>query len=120
VTIKEKTPPKANGRPKKSLTADNILNIKKLSALFCSWDEIADYIGWSKSTLEKKAEAKEAFKLGVSTGKTSLKRNMFRMAGKNATMAIWMSKIHLGYKEQQQVETDGDGAAHVTIGAFKG
>ena len=120
MAIKEKRVPKANGRPRKVLSKEDAENVVKLAGIMASWDEIASHIGWSKSTLEKNADAKEAYRIGMDNGRCSLKRAMFKNAIEgNATMQIWLSKIHLGYKEHQQVIAT-DGAALVSIGAFKG
>ena len=113
--------PKANGRPMRVLTAAEKGSIEKLAMIMASWDEISDFIGWPKSTLEKKQDAKDAYRIGMSKGKMSLKRAMFKNATENmnSTMQIWLSKIHLGYKEQQVVEVPADqGPMLVSIGAM--
>ena len=120
MTNKVKRVPKANGRPRKVLSKADAESVIKLAGIMASWDEIASHIGWSKSTLEKNEDAKEAYRIGMDTGKCSLKRAMFKNAiGGNATMQIWLSKIHLGYKEHQQIAAV-DGAALISIGAFVG
>lgn len=108
------------GRPAKVLTVQEIEIIEKLSALFCSWDEISTFLGWSKSTLEKKKEAKEAHSKGAAGGKLSLRKSQFDCAMKGSVaMLIFLGKVHLGQKEKHTISGGMDGAAHVSIGVFQ-
>jgi len=109
------------GRPPKVLSTEDKAAIKSLATVYASWNEIADDIGWSTSTLQKNQEAKDIYHKGVSKGKTSLRRAQFRVALEgNPTMLIWLGKIHLNQKEVRDVVVDTDGPAHVTIGNYIG
>lgn len=110
------------GRPRFEPTEKELEQIRALSGMNCSWDEIAAVLYRSKSTLEKNKDCKAAFREGKDHGKASLKKAMFDSAVKNGnvTMMIWLSKILLGYKEVKEIETEGDGPAFVSLGAYDG
>lgn len=50
----------------------------------------------------------EAFKTWSADGKISLRRNQFRMAEHNVSMAIWLGKQYLGQKDQQDIKVIAD------------
>lgn len=110
------------GRPKRELTEKDLDQITACAKVMCSWDEIGEIIDWPKSTLEKKDKAKAAYHKGVAQAKQSLRKAQFELAvkDKNATMLIWLGKIHLGQREIREIEVNDDGACHVSIGVFQG
>lgn len=77
----------------------------------CGWFDITDKTlnSWCKRTYG--ASFSEVFKQKRGTGKISLRRAQFRLAEKNANMAIWLGKQYLDQKDQQEVAID----AAVTI-----
>ena len=52
----------------------------------------------------------EVFKEKRGLGKISLRRNQWRLAEKNATMAIWLGKQYLGQKDQVEASVVVDTA----------
>lgn len=94
------------GRPKKNIDKKQF---ESLCGLQCTLEEICGWFGITDKTLNswcKKTYSKtfsEVFKEKRSTGKISLRRHQWRLAEKNANMAIWLGKQYLGQKDQ--VET---------------
>lgn len=94
------------GRPKKNIDQKQF---ESLCGLQCTLEEICGWFGitdktlnsWCKKTYNKTFS--EVFKEKRSTGKISLRRHQWRLAEKNANMAIWLGKQYLGQKDQ--VET---------------
>jgi len=94
------------GRPKKNIDQNQF---ESLCGLQCTLEEICGWFGitdktlnsWCKKTYNKTFS--EVFKEKRSAGKISLRRRQWRLAEKNANMAIWLGKQYLGQKDQ--VET---------------
>lgn len=101
-------------RPRKEIDQKSF---ESLCGLQCTLEEICGFLGvtdktlneWCKRTYEKSFS--EVFKEKRGTGKISLRRAQFRLAEKNANMAIWLGKQYLDQKDQQEVKMD----AGVTI-----
>ncbi len=78
---------------------------ENLCALQCTEEEICDWFDitdktlarWCRETYNKRFS--EVFREKRSGGKISLRRSQFRLAEKNATMAIWLGKQYLGQKD---------------------
>lgn len=89
-------------RPKKNL---DIETFKKLCGIMCTLSEIAGFFNCSEDTVERwcKRELKisfaDAFKKYSANGKISLRRTQFKLAEKNASMAIWLGKQILGQRD---------------------
>lgn len=94
------------GRPKKNIDEKQF---ESLCGLQCTLEEICGWFGVCSDTLESwckrtyKMNFSEVFKQKRSVGKISLRRSQWRLAEKNANMAIWLGKQYLGQKDQ--VET---------------
>ena len=119
---KEGKKPKNNaGRDAFKLTVEQLKQVEDMAGMICTWQEIATILGVNKITLEHYEPAKEAHALGVANGMRSVRKAQFDCGTKdgNASMLIWLGKIHLGQKEVQDIKTDDDGAAHVSIGALQ-
>ena len=90
----------------------NQKEFEKLCGLQCTLDEICSFFNveddtlnsWCKKTYKKTFS--EVFKVKRGLGKISLRRNMFRLAENNSTMAIWLSKQHLGMKDNADVSRE--------------
>lgn len=90
----------------------NQKEFEKLCGLQCTLDEICSFFNveddtlnsWCKKTYKKTFS--EVFKVKRGLGKISLRRNMFQLAEKNPTMAIWLSKQHLGMKDNVDVSRE--------------
>lgn len=70
----------------------------------CEWFNVTDKTlsNWCKRTYNRGFSEVYAQKRG--TGKISLRRMQFRLAEKNATMAIWLGKQYLGQRDQVSVD----------------
>ncbi len=94
------------GRPRKEIDQKQF---ESLCGLQCTLEEICGWFGVCSDTLESwckrtyKMNFSEVFKQKRGVGKISLRRSQWRLAEKNANMAIWLGKQYLGQKDQ--VET---------------
>ena len=94
------------GRPQKKIDKKQF---EDLCGLQCTLIEIAGWFDCSEDTKERWCKREyqetfaEAYKKRSAKGKMSLRRAQFRLAEKNATMAIWLGKQYLG-----QVDSPGD------------
>ena len=85
---------------------------EKLCALQCSLEEICGVLGVSNKTLERwckkeyKANFSEVFREKRQVGKMSLRRSQFKLAEKNATMAIWLGKQYLDQRDRDIAEAN--------------
>lgn len=76
-----------------------------LCAIQCTREEICGVLNVSKDTLLRwckqtyGTDFETIYQQKKQNGKASLRRNMFRQAEKNPTMAIWLSKQHLGMRD---------------------
>jgi hypothetical protein len=97
------------GRPKKEIDKKQF---ESLCALFCTEEDIADFFECSIDTVNRwckrtyKMTFAEIYKKKKSKGKVSLRRSQFKLAEKNATMAIWLGKQELGQKDNIEVQTE--------------
>ena len=95
--------PSGGGRPYLTINERGRKMIENLAGLMCTDEEIASVLETSVDVLTNKrnkvtfTECKEK---GQSKGKVSLRRMQFRLAEKNASMAIFLGKNLLG-------QTDG-------------
>lgn len=91
------------GRPPVQIDEDQF---KKLCALQCTLEDIAGFFdcsvdtieNWCKRTFEETFS--ECFKKYSSAGKVSLRRYQFKLAEKNAAMAIFLGKNWLGQTDK--------------------
>ena len=97
-------------RPRKEIDSDMF---KKLCGLQCTLSEIAGCFDVSEDTVERwcKRELKlsfaDAFKKFSAGGKISLRRAQFKLAEKNAAMAIFLGKNYLGQTDRiEQIVTE--------------
>ena len=97
------------GRPRKEIDQEQF---ESLCGLQCTLSEIAGWFRCSEDTIERwcRRTYKEAFadvyKKYSLEGKMSLRRAQFRLAEKNAAMAIWLGKQYLGQKEEIGVTSE--------------
>ena len=101
------------GRPRKDIDQKQFEN---LCGLQCTEEEICSWFGVCEDTLNK--WCKQTYKMTFSdtfaekrkTGKISLRRMQWRLAEKNATMAIFLGKQYLGQRDNVDVNvTNTDG-----------
>ena len=89
-------------RPRKEIDQKQFEN---LCGLQCTLEEICGWFGvtdktlnsWCKRTYSESFS--EVFRQKRSTGKISLRRSQWKLAEKNANMAIWLGKQYLGQKD---------------------
>lgn len=99
------------GRPRIEIDREQF---QKLCAIQCTLDEISSWFKCSPDTIERWCARElsmsfaEAFKTWSADGKISLRRNQFRMAEHNVSMAIWLGKQYLGQKDQQDIKVVAD------------
>ena len=98
---------KKKGRPPIEIDQEQF---EKLCEIQCTLEEIANVLKCSMDTVERwckrtyEMSFAEAFKKYSATGKMSLRRNQFKLAQTNATMAIWLGKQYLGQKDVQVLD----------------
>lgn len=93
-------------RPRKDIDGEQF---KKLCAIQCTLAEIAGWFDCSEDTIErwcKRTFGKgfaDTFKTHSQSGKISLRRYQFKLAEKNAAMAIFLGKQYLGQKDEPDI-----------------
>ena len=98
------------GRPKIEI---NWEDVRKLSLLQCTQNEIASFLGVSVDTLLRRKEFCVLHKKGMEEGRMSLRRLQWKKANEgNVTMLIWLGKQYLGQSDKQEL-TGKDGKALV-------
>ena len=105
------------GRPKLKLNATGMAVIVALAQVMCTDEEIAACLDTTVETLHSELNLpifSECIKKGAREGKASLRRNQFRLAKSNPTMAIFLGKQYLGQKDHPDEESE-DGSVNVQI-----
>ncbi len=90
------------GRPEKSIDLDEL---EKLAAIHCTYEDIAGWFGVAKMTVirrMKRADYRKRYEDGIAKGRVSLRRSQFKLAEKNATMAIFLGKQYLDQKDERE------------------
>lgn len=97
-------------RPRKEIDLDMF---KKLCGLQCTLAEIAGCFDCSEDTIERWCKRTlhlsfaDAYKKFSAGGKISLRRAQFKLAEKNAAMAIFLGKNYLGQTDRiEQIVTE--------------
>jgi len=73
--------------------------LRDLASILCTMEEMADILGVSKDTLERRYAA--IIKVEQQTGRSSLRRHQYKLAcAGNATMLIWLGKQWLGQSDK--------------------
>lgn len=97
------------GRPRKEI--DQKL-FEHLCGIQCTEVEICAALECSEDTLNRwckrtyKATFAETYKSKSTRGKSSLRRMQFKLAEKNASMAIWLGKQYLGQRDEPEQSVD--------------
>ena len=111
-------------RPTIEISDEQWKQIDKMCAIFCTGEEIANIMGFSYDTLERRV--KEKFKMScaeyikgkASIGKMSLRRMQYKNAEKgNATMQIWLGKQYLNQSDKQEID-DRRKTANQTVAEY--
>lgn len=101
----------AKGQIKQKRDTINQSSFEEMCNIQCTKEEICTILNVSDRTLTRWCKDKYGldfagvYKKYSSGGKMSLRRSMFKQAEKNPTIAIWLSKQHLGMKDNIEVET---------------
>lgn len=90
---------------------------EKLCGIQCTLNEIAGWFDCSPDTIERWCEREygqtfaDTYELKRGKGLISLRRNQWKMAETNPTMAIFLGKQHLGQSDKvesrNKIESDG-------------
>jgi hypothetical protein len=91
------------GRPRTEIDLDMA---EKLGSIWCTLEECSAMMGIGVSTLSMRDDFLEAYKRGREQGKMSLRRDLRKMSKTNATIAIWLSKQHLGMSDTPTPDDD--------------
>lgn len=96
-------------RPRKEIDKkqfENLCGLQCTKEEICAWFEITDKTldAWCKRTYRQSFSVVFAQKRG--RGKISLRRSQFKLAEKNANMAIWLGKQYLDQKEREDASED--------------
>ena len=113
----------AGGRPKKDMDQkqfENLCSLQCTEEEICGWFGITDktLANWCKNTYGKRFS--EVFKEKRAGGRISLRRSQFRLAEKNATMAIWLGKQYLGQKDTVDEENEAEKKLDVLLDKIGG
>lgn len=97
------------GRPKIKWSDDDYKKFEALCGIMCTQEEICGVMGVSDKTLcrliceryggDGISNFPDAFERFSAAGKMNLRRSQFRLARKNATMAIFLGKVYLKQRE---------------------
>lgn len=99
-------------RPRKEIDQkqfENLCGLQCTKEEICGWFDVTDKTleNWCKRTY--RSGFSEVFRQKRGAGKISLRRSQWRLAEKNANMAIWLGKQYLDQKDivEQNINTDG-------------
>lgn len=112
------------GRPLITFTDKDWQTIEEMCKILCSAEEISNVLQISSDTLGRRIKAKhgisfaEYFKKFAAFGKSSLRRNLFKLSEKNAAVAIFLSKNYLGLRDEQ-AEAKDEGKLARIVDAIK-
>lgn len=83
---------------------ENLCGLQCTKEEICGWFDVTDKTleNWCKRTY--KAGFSEVFRQKRGLGKISLRRHQWRLAEKNANMAIWLGKQYLDQKDQPEID----------------
>ena len=91
-------------------TAKSILG--GLGAIMATWKECAAVLQISEATLmrifHRWPEVKNAYDMGKAGGRVGLRRSQFKLADRNATMAIFLGMNYLEQKDMRNVQHGGE------------
>lgn len=111
-TRKKPAKPKAKtGRPPLDISPEQV---EELSAMDCSYAEMAAAVGCDPSTLTRRFA--QAIQNGRLRGNVSLRRSQFNLAtGGDRTMLIWLGKQRLGQSDKSAHEVTGKDGGPIAV-----
>lgn len=96
-------------RPKIEISEKEWIQIEKMASIFCTGEEIANVMGFSYDTLERRVKEKyniscaEYIKSKGDRGRMSLRRKQADVAlSGNVSMLIWLGKQELGQSDKRE------------------
>jgi predicted metal-dependent hydrolase len=93
------------GKPKAKIDPEHV---KALASAGCTVEEIADFLGVNKKTLERRFRG--VMEKGRNTRNVSLRRKQVELAMRgDKTMLIWLGKQFLGQSDKTQLSGKDDG-----------
>ena len=95
------------GRPKKEIDWKLVEN---LASIMCTQKEIASVLNVDVKTLRGHEEFLPILQKGYEKGKASLRRIQFKLAERNASMAIFLGKQYLDQKDTTALNREYDNA----------
>lgn len=100
--------PKGKGRPFAIQDVEQAISIiEGCGQIHCTQAEVAAVLKVDEDTLvsffRRVPEAREAYERGKETGKASLRRHQFKLAEKNATMAIFLGMNILDQQDKRNL-----------------
>lgn len=92
-------------RPRKEIDQkqfENLCGLQCTKEEICGWFDVTDKTleNWCKRTY--RSGFSEVFRQKRGLGKISLRRHQWRLAEKNANMAIWLGKQYLGQTDRSE------------------
>jgi hypothetical protein len=124
LTVKKMHTSKKAGRPREEMKnfpseqrAQMINVIRELAAQFCSKEDAARVVGTSATTFKRRLredpEMAAAWSQGRSMAKFSLRMKQYKLAGRSASVAIFLGKNYLGQRDvpESPKEPANDGKA---------
>lgn len=109
---------KAGRPPALTLSADLIKTVSGLARIGSTHREVAAVLGCAYQTWmtfkSENQDAQDAYDRGFEQGKASLRRTQYKLAERNAAMAIWLGKQYLGQKDRREF-TGPDGGPIQTL-----
>ena len=108
---KKTSPPKRRGYKPKPI---DIWQLKVLSGMQCTYEEIAAVVGIGKRQFIDRLNAEPHLRVliedGRANGCASIRREQFKLlqAG-NAPMAVWLGKQYLGQRDSLDTKVTGNG-----------
>lgn len=108
------------GATKLKISDEIVKQIEGLARIQCTMKEAGAVLGVNEVTfsrfLQAHQKAMEAWENGKETGKASLRRNQFKMAEHNPTMAIWLGKQCLGqFDKLAHAGADGESPVAMVV-----
>ena len=88
------------GRPKFQIDYGKV---EAMASVMATEIEIASFLGCDVRTLQRDSEFCRIYKKGLDEGKMSLRRKQFKLADRNASMAIFLGKQYLGQRDTFEV-----------------
>lgn len=110
VETDESAEKKKTGRPRKAISQKQF---EELCSIQCTEEEIMAVLDVSDKTLTKWCmetygkSFSEVFRIKRQGGKTSLRRKQWKLAEKNAPMAIFLGKNYLGQSDERKIDIGG-------------